>query len=78
MKRLVAGIGTLVLVIQIAGCDGGSSTTGTATGPAVKNSENTNLPAEVREFEAQQEAKIAKAMEKQKEKEEKLKQKNAR
>jgi hypothetical protein len=75
MKRLVVGIGTLILVIQIAGCDSGSSSPGPATGPAVKNSENPNLPAEVREFEAQQEARIAKAMEKGKQKQQ---QKNPR
>jgi hypothetical protein len=68
MKRLAVGIGTLVLATQIAGCDGGTSTTGRATGPAVKNSENPNLPSEAREFEAQQEAKALKAMEKAKQK----------
>ena len=69
MKRLAVGIGTLVLATQIAGCGGGgTSTSGQITGPPVKNSENPNLPPEAREFEAQQEAKIAKAMEKEKQK----------
>jgi len=68
MKRLAVGIGTLVLATQIAGCDGGASMNATATGPPVKNSENPNFSPEVREFEAQQEAKALKAMEKDKQK----------
>jgi len=68
MKRLAAAIGTLVLATQIAGCDGGTSSTGPATGPPVKNSENPGLPQEARDFEAQQEAKVLKGMEKAKQK----------
>ena len=68
MKRFAVGIGTLVLATQVAGCGGGPSTTGAITGPPVKNSENPNLPPEAREFEAQQEAQVAKAMEKEKQK----------
>lgn len=62
MKHLAVGLGTLVLATQIAGCGGGSSATGTATGPAVKNSENPDLPAEAREYEARQEANAAKSL----------------
>jgi hypothetical protein len=68
MKRLAVVLGMFVLATQIAGCGGGGSTTEAVTGPAVKNSENPNLPPEVREFEARQEAQVTKAMEKQNQK----------
>ncbi|HEY2155109.1 MAG TPA: hypothetical protein VGH33_05735 [Isosphaeraceae bacterium] len=57
MKRFAMLFGTLVLTIQIAGCGGGAE--GTAmTGPATRD--DSNRPAEEKEFEAQRKAEIEK------------------
>ena len=51
MERLVLALGSLLLSALIIGCGGGGTTSGTVIGPAqtVPDSENPNLPAEVRE-----------------------------
>jgi hypothetical protein len=54
MKRFALLLGALALSIQAAGC-GGSS--GSAT--TVPRSEDPNLPAEVREFEAKDAQRVA-------------------
>ena len=53
MKRLPLLFGMVMVLVQLTGCGGGGSS------PPVPRSEDPNLPAEVREYEAKQEKRWA-------------------